>query len=474
MRKLLLLLTTLSLTAQAQIIFIPFAGTNDLTTNWWTTTLTNASGVFPWQAWEVVDTNFATVQLEFATAIGTTIPGMISSALSGPGFAPQTYVTGVSNNVVAEHAFAVGISNSLAATQAGLSDAQTNAQLNSGRFAAIVSNSVSISAGSTNVVGWVTNLAGVDFTITSTLVTNGSSWSSNGPSLLYSFDGVTWNPGSGSLVTTGPVEVAFFSGSIMTSPGVQIPLPGYLTNVTVWQLSRSDYYGKTNANFGTHLQASDPVYPQDVATWASVQNLLLQTAWWSAQNDVQVNGYNLNLSSTWQEATTATTNTAAYHLRFLGQDTITVSESQPMSVTINSCTVTNSTNVVVKVATNGVSIAPRLEFSHYIAPPVWSWLTNSPTVSGTNYVWLFVRPYGDSGFLIAMVPNTNLPSITLSGNVTLPGTINATNGAWIGSNSWLNVPALAAGDNFYASSNGVPHVIWKDQAATLHTNRLVP
>ena len=32
-----------------------------------------------------------------------------------------------------------------------------------------------------------------------------------------------------------------------------------------------------------------------------------------------------------------------------------------------------------------------------------------------------------------------------------------TNGSLIGSNSWHNLPTLLAGDNFYTSSNGVPH-----------------
>lgn len=40
------------------------------------------------------------------------------------------------------------------------------------------------------------------------------------------------------------------------------------------------------------------------------------------------------------------------------------------------------------------------------------------------------------------------------------------------SNSWTTVPTLAAGDNWYTSSNGVPVVIWKDAAAALHTNYL--
>lgn len=53
------------------------------------------------------------------------------------------------------------------------------------------------------------------------------------------------------------------------------------------------------------------------------------------------------------------------------------------------------------------------------------------------------------------------------------------NGLLIKSNSWTNasithLPTLTYGDNFYVSSNGVPHVIWVDGAGNFTTNRLVP
>jgi len=58
--------------------------------------------------------------------------------------------------------------------------------------------------------------------------------------------------------------------------------------------------------------------------------------------------------------------------------------------------------------------------------------------------------------------------------VTIYTALSVTNGLTISSNSWANVPSLAPGQNFYCSSNGVPHVIWSDEAGTLYTNRLVP
>ena len=48
----------------------------------------------------------------------------------------------------------------------------------------------------------------------------------------------------------------------------------------------------------------------------------------------------------------------------------------------------------------------------------------------------------------------------------------------IQSNSWgilmLVTNTMTNGDNFYTSSNGVPYVVWKDQAGSLYITRLVP
>jgi hypothetical protein len=54
------------------------------------------------------------------------------------------------------------------------------------------------------------------------------------------------------------------------------------------------------------------------------------------------------------------------------------------------------------------------------------------------------------------------------------GRLEATNGFLLRSNLVSQIPTLSPGDNFYWSSNGVPHVIWQDQAGTQATNRLVP
>ena len=299
----------------------------------------------------------------------------------------------------------------------GLADAHTNSMLNSFRTAAIVSNSVVMAAGETNILGTVTNLAGVDFTIPGYWQTNAGWEGSNGPILLLSFDGGTnWNPGSGSLVTNVPVMVAFFSGTVPSNPPVQqIPMPGSVTNVTVYQLVRPDLFGITNAAYGQHFEATDPIYPQEVATKNYVDGVFLKTDWWDAKQDVQFNGYNLNLSSTWQLATDSLTNSTSYRLRLLGQDLITATASQPVSIAAVSVTVTNSTNILVKVPTNGVIGSLRLQLSHYIKPTAWIWLTNVPSVVTTNYQWTIPKPYSDTGFLMAMAPSTNEAVITLGG-----------------------------------------------------------
>jgi hypothetical protein len=74
-------------------------------------------------------------------------------------------------------------------------------------------------------------------------------------------------------------------------------------------------------------------------------------------------------------------------------------------------------------------------------------------------------------YLTDSLGNFNV-SLLLS-NVTSSGKISAY-GVIIKSNTIASIPTLTFGDNFYWSSNGVPHVIWKDQAGTQVTNRLVP
>ena len=378
---------------------------------------------------------------------GLQVPGNIVAA-GGPAF-------GFSGN-------GSGLTNIPAAAIVGLTDTQTNAMLNSFRVPAIVSNSVSISAGATNVLGWVTNLAGIDFTYPNVLVTNSGWWTTNGPLLLFSSDGTNYIPGLASFVTNAAVQVAWYSGSMQSNPPtMQIPLPGVVSNVTAYKLVRPDLFGKTNASFGEIMLTQDPTQPTQVANKEYVDNLFMFTSWWNAQQDIQVNAYNVNLSSTWQLATDSLTNTSSYHLRFLGADLITATAYQPVPLTNGSVTVTNSTNVVVRVPTNGLSMAPWLELSHYLVPPAWVLLTNVPSVIGTNYSWTFLKPYSDEGFLIAITTSANQPAVKLGGLVGLPAlTIAASN-----STTWGYGAGYACADTNYLYVS-VGSNLWKRAALT--------
>lgn len=319
------------------------------------------------------------------------------------------------------------VSNALETLEGSLPDAATNAMLNSFRVAVIVSNSVVIPAGATNVLGWVTNLAGVDFTYPAVTFTNLGNWATNAPQLLFSSDGTNYWSGTAVFVTNSPIQVAWYSGSMVGSIAsnsstyiVQIPLGGLVSNVVAYSMVRPDLFGRTNATYGEILLAQDPTQPSQVATKNYVDSLYLFTSWWSAGQDIQVNSYNVDLSPTWQEGTDILTNTTSYHLRFLGVDMIRATASQPVSLTNVSVSVTSATNITVKVPTNGLSAAPQLEFSHYLFPVVWAWLTNAATIASTNYSWTFKQPYPDAGFIMVMVPASSPNVLTLAGLVNLP------------------------------------------------------
>ena len=439
---------------RGQMIPIPFAGTNTLSPVWWSTVLTNASGIAPWQAWQAVDTNFATLQGEFDYAVATGIPALISSALSGSGFAPQTYATGVSNNVTAatnalnaaiagrgylignqtvtilgdatgsgttaitlvntniqppgggstgqpltKTATGVAFGPISATAVTGLTDADTNAVLNSFTWIAASTNSLYITSSTTNIMSWVlTNLAGVTYAATSGV-----------PTVLWSTDaGTTWNSGGETLITNVAVKLAFFGGPGwgMTSNNVSMVNGDVgLTNVIVYSLTRPDLFGRTNQAIGQRMQVGTPIYPLD-ATPKSYVDAAVAAQWYSAGQDVQLNNFRLHLDSAWNLYSVSSNN--ALSAVFLGQPSWGVTYPMPLIVTnLLTCTVTNRTNVTVKLGTNGLSAAPALKLSHYLKPLNWSYVAVSPTIVGTNYVFSFVSTYPDSAWATAVVPSPN-------------------------------------------------------------------
>lgn len=341
--KLILMAVMAAASAQAEpFIFIPFAGTNTITPAWWTTSKTNATDLLEFEGWQGVNENFRRA----------------------------------SNNMAS-------LSNTFTALVSGLPDAATNSVLNSYRVPAIASNSVTITAGQTNYVGWVTNLAGVSYT-----VTVGS------PKLVFSYDGTNWSDGDVLLVTNTRVRIAFGSGTkSQGDPPVQVPADGGMTNLVVYRMVRPDLFGRTNAIYGEHLFAGTPTDPSDVVPKEYVDGLFSKTAWWSAEADVQMNSHTLQLSPNWAWGVeTPNTNSDLVALRFFGQNLLSVETKPPSLGNINDIWVgAAASNICVMVTTNGVTAAPALEFTHLLSPLNWSWIGLSsstyPTVTNHVHVW---------------------------------------------------------------------------------------
>jgi hypothetical protein len=295
----------------------------------------------------------------------------------------------------------------------GLPDAQTNSLLLSARVVAWATNSISMAAGVTNSGVWVTNLAGVDFT--ATLGT---------PQLLYAFDGIHFQTGNPALITNAPVMVAFYAGTAIPTGSMNptpVPMPGAMTNITIWRLVRPDLFGVTNATFGEVVLAGDPQQPAQVATKNYVDKTFAGTAWWSAQNDVQLNEHVLNFNVGWSEFVSGSQG-QTLHTAFLGQDAFTVAYP-PYTQPTNVLTATvdgTGTNVVVSLPTNGVSAGVRLMISHYITPLNWQITSIQPVLSGGAWVFTMPFPWPDSGFMISCLPSANPGVMSLSTMLALP------------------------------------------------------
>ena len=273
----------------------------------------------------------------------------------------------------------------------------------------------------------MTNLAGVDYSITLGV-----------PKLLFSYDGTTWVSGSTRLVTNTEVRIAFQASdySVGMNP-IPVPMPASVTNVVVYAMNTPSLFGTTNALYGAKLFLGEPQTPTEAATKGYVDDVFSGTAWWSAGTAVQINGYDLNMSSLWSLSTsTADTNLGTFHLKYLGEYILTASQSNAVNVTGLSLAV-DGTNIVATLATNGLSSEPRLQFTHLLTPLNWYWLTNTPAIVTTNYVWTFPFPYADSGFLVSMVAPTNLATVAVSGHLTATGVFSG-NGSGL-----TNLPAGA-------------------------------
>ena len=293
----------------------------------------------------------------------------------------------------------VGLTNVQSSSISGLGDAQTNAMLRSGTWVSGGTNWLYVSANTTNILSWTfTNFAGMSY-----YATLGT------PTLLWSTDsGVTWNNGAATLVTNVPVKLAVFGGGFWGTTNNPTSLNGDvgLTNVLVYSLSRGDLWGNTNQIIGQSLRVGTPVDPNDAVPKFYADLLAGQVGQLNAVQEGQLNGYGLHLDSAWNLYSASSNN--ALTAVFLGAQSWAVTYPTPLAVTNTiSATVANRTNATVKVATNGLATAPVLQISHYLKPLNWTYLSATPTNSGTNWVFSFVIPYTDSAFVAPVIQSPN-------------------------------------------------------------------
>lgn len=317
------------------------------------------------------------------------------------------------------------LTNTIAGITGGLGDAQTNAILNSQRIAALTTNGFYLAAGASNVLGWVTNLAGVTYATTL-----------GEPELLFSYDGTNYVTGRETLVTNTRVRISFSSGSGLntnaTAP-TRIPLPGAVTNVTLWKMVRPDLFGITNALFGERLFVNDPESPSEAASKNYVDKTFLGTSWWSAGAEVQLNQYALNFNSEWRQMIDGS-QAQIQHWQFRGLDSFKVSYSESLNTT-NALTASvdeSGTNVVVSLSTNGVSSGARLLFSHQLVPLNWQGSAVAPVLVGATWVFTVPLPWTDSGFCTVRTPSGDPGFIDLSCLLRLTSTTitNANSTTW--------------------------------------------
>lgn len=477
---------------RGQIIPIPLtlSGTGVFTWGnavWWTNSVV-PTNIETWQGWWAVNSNFAFVQAEFEGAVGSFLTENQAITLSGDATGSGTTAIAVTVTNI-QPAVAGSVGQVLTKTSGGwwCPSNMPTTLANSPRAVAWSTNLLYVAAGTTNVIGWITNYAGSSMTGTNsaTNLTSGTIYIVGNPMVLGATDGTNYFEAS-NLATNVPVRLAVTANPSAAglNPPVPVPMNAWLTNFTLYNLSLPGTFGQSNSLFGQHLYVSDPASASEAASKGYVDGLFGNTAWWSAQNEVQLNGLALDWDNSWaSKVTYPTTNAGVMQCQFYGVNQMQLTCLQPsLSGTITNIWVTQSTNVNVLIATNGITSQPILQGSHYLVPANWYYVATTsnsyPSIVTNGSTWgyliRFTLPFMDRFFVRSGMLNTNLSTGTFAGNLVAAGSVQATNGARIGSNSWMAVPALANGDNFYCSSNGVPFVVWKNQSGTLYTNRLVP
>lgn len=482
----LVMIAAACLVVQAQpLISIPLtlSGTSIYTWQnaiWWTN-VPPQTNVETWQAFWAIITNFATLQSEvtgasntaaaaapmaFAAGVSnnvTAATNALNTAISSRGYLTgnqalalsgdatgngttnisvtvsniQPPVSGSVGQPLVKTATGVAIGPIAASAVTGLTDADTNSMLNSGTFVAFVTNAIYTTAGTTNILPWsFTNYAGCTYTATSGV-----------PTMLWSTDsGTTWNQGAETLITNVGVELAIFGGPIWGLSTNPIAFEGDvgLTNLIGYGLSRSDLFGRTNHLVGQRLQVGTPLYSSDAVPKSYADGLAGQIGQLNATQEGQLNSYGLHPDSVWDLYSASSNNILT--ATFLGAYSWGARYPLPSAITNGViASIANRTNATVKVLTNGLAVAPVLKITHYLSPLNWTYLSSTPTIISTNYVFTFVLPYTDSAFVAPVLPSSSPGIFNLASVLQLtPRTItNSTD------TTWTNAPGMLCCDSNY-------------------------
>jgi hypothetical protein len=325
-------------------------------------------------------------------------------------------------------------------TLAALPDADTNSIVRSGQRSVWTTN---VFLTTNNVLrslpGTFTNPASITYTVATG--TSGAWW-------RYSGGDTNWIRGI--PLTTGVVEVAFYTGEV---PTVGTPFNPTISNITVYALERPDLYNRTNYLVGQKLKLSDPTESDDAATLGWVSNLVNSVSYIQT-GGLQLQGSALRMSSEWSEL--ASTNGLAWS--FLGSDIMRVRPPTLSYITLTGITLTNGV-VWVRMWTNGVSATPAPQWSPTLNNAFWQTLssyTNTyPTASGTNYTVSFPIPNPTAAFIriaqVSGLPNfVDLTAMLLTAPRTVTNSTDSTWGNGSGVVTWdTNYLYISVGSNLW-------------------------
>ena len=455
--------------SETNFYWIGYGHTN-VTLKPWTNTTDPSSLVWSnWWGWWAVDYNFGQLwqQLSNQSAHGSVNvtnypqtndfgPGewfLMSSPSKQTNFVlPGNYVAKASDLTTASNAAAAA--GQFAKSSGGVALTNRDILFVSDRKPGLVTNWIASTGTGTNVLG-----------ITLTNGFSGADWQNVGGAynVMQSTDGTNWTK----EFTNVPVQLAVIRSIA--------PLDGAsgVTNVVVFTWSQPVMFQRTNSVLSQFVLADRPKLANQVSTrqWVLdwIAKMIAEQINWAnihAKTNVSLDGRAVATDAryVWTDDRSST-NYTALNLTESGVTVFQLATSN-LWAHINSLSVGfGSSPVTVCVATNGLPGAPVLQWAARAYDPQWTQITNAAAL--TNAQWVFT--------LSSPPPTGYFRAMCIYGySATVKGTLRA-DGVLVTSNSWsLPLPPMVHGDTLYRSSNGVPHVMWKDQTGTVRTNRLVP